>query len=174
MHIAVTSLLSPTDADISCLADVLVDCVEGGAGVGFLAPLAHDEASAWWSTALTDTGTLTWVARDMSDGAVVGCVRLVLAQQVNGPHRAEVTKLLVHSRARRTGCATALMDAMETWAAANGRHRLVLDTWTDGVAQRFYEARGWQLVGVVPDYALTTEGELAPTTILTKDLRLGR
>lgn len=35
---------------VFALADVLVDCVEGGASVGFLRPLAHDRAVAFWSS----------------------------------------------------------------------------------------------------------------------------
>jgi ribosomal protein S18 acetylase RimI-like enzyme len=169
MPVSVSLLGVATDTDIAQLATLLVDCVAGGAGVGFLAPLSRDDAHAWWTSALTSRDILTWVARD-EGAAVVGCVRLVLATQQNGQHRAEVAKLLVSPSARRSGCASALLDALEAWAADHGRSRLVLDTWTDGVAQRLYEARGWSVVGVVPDYALTTEGEPAPTTILTKDV----
>jgi hypothetical protein len=30
------------------LAELLIDCVAGGASVGFLASLGQDEAQAWW------------------------------------------------------------------------------------------------------------------------------
>ncbi|NJC73167.1 GNAT family N-acetyltransferase [Planosporangium thailandense] len=151
------------------LADVLVDCVAGGASVGFLAPLGHEEARSWWRAVLPDPDTLTWVARDDRD-RVIGTVRLVLATQSNGGHRAEVSKLLVHRDARGRGCATALMTALEDTAQRLGRTVLVLDTQTGSPAERLYERLGWQRVGVVDDYAATPDGRLDPTTIMTKRL----
>ena len=158
-----------TERDVEDLAAVLVDCVDGGASVNFLAPLDPAVARAWWRAALADPAP-TWVARD-EDGTVVGCVRLALAPQPNAPHRAEVTKLLVTRSARGRGVAADLLAALESWAAAHGRHRLVLDTETGSPAQAVYERLGWTRVGMVPDYALTAAGELTATTILTKSLR---
>jgi acetyltransferase len=97
-------------------------------------------------------------------------VRLVLATQQNGPHRAEVSKLLVRPDARRSGCATALMGRLESWARENGRTRLVLDTETGSDAEQLYQRLGWQPVGVVPDFALGARGGLADATIYTKGL----
>lgn len=168
--VRVEPLGGPTERDVEELAAVLVACVDDGASVGFLAPLAPEVATAWWRTALDAEGTLTWVARDAS-GTVVGCVRLVLAQQANGRHRAEIAKLLVTPTSRRRGVAAALLGAAESWAAAHGRHRLVLDTETASPAESVYERLGWQRVGVVPDYALTADGELTATTVFTKGLR---
>ena len=36
------------DAQIGQLADVLIDCVEGGASVSFMHPLSRDRAEAFW------------------------------------------------------------------------------------------------------------------------------
>jgi GNAT superfamily N-acetyltransferase len=149
------------------LAEVLLDCVAGGASVGFLAALTRDEALAWWRAALPDPHTLTWVARD-DDGRVLGTVRLALATQPNGTHRGEVAKLLVHRDGRGRGCAKALMSALEDGARRLGRTVLVLDTQTGSLAEGLYERWGWQRVGVIGDYAATPDGRPAPTTIMTK------
>lgn len=161
---------APSGRDVEGLGALLAACVDDGASVGFLAPLDPDAATDWWRAALQAAGTLTWVARDGA-GAVVGCVRLVPAQQPNGLHRAEVAKLLVTPAARERGVAAALLAELEAWAVAHGRHRLVLDTETGSPAESVYERLGWQRVGVVPDYALTAGGELTATTLFTKGLR---
>jgi GNAT superfamily N-acetyltransferase len=151
------------------LADVLVDCVAGGASVGFVTPFGHDEARQWWREALRDPYGLTWVAIQ-DDGRIVGVVRLMLATQPNGTHRAEVSKLLVHRDARGQGCAAQLMSAVEEGARELGRSVLTLDTQTGSPAEGLYERRGWRRVGVIDDYATTPDGQLAPTTIMAKRL----
>jgi GNAT superfamily N-acetyltransferase len=151
------------------LADVLVDCVAGGASVGFVGTLGPDEAQRWWRDALRDPHGVTWIACQ-DDGRVVGVVRLMLATQPNGGHRAEVSKLLVHRDARGQGVAGRLMSAVEVGARELGRHVLTLDTQTGSVAESLYERLGWQRVGVIEDYATTPDGRLAPTTIMAKHL----
>ena len=49
---------------------------------------------------------------------VCGTVQLVLDQAENQPHRAELSKMLVHRRARRQGLGAALMRAAEETARA--------------------------------------------------------
>ena len=46
--IAIDLLPAPSDADIEQLADVLIDCVEGGASVNFMLPLSRDRAVGFW------------------------------------------------------------------------------------------------------------------------------
>ena len=45
---AIRALSSVNDAHIWQLADVLVDCVEGGASVSFMLPLTRDRALGFW------------------------------------------------------------------------------------------------------------------------------
>jgi len=172
MTATIEQLVDATDDDVAALAEVLVDCVDGGASVNFLRPMPLADAGDWWRSALADPNVVTWVARD-PDGAVVGCVRLALAQQPNGRHRGEVGKMLVHRRARGRRVATDLLVALEAWAVAHGRHRLVLDTETGSDAERVYQRQGWQRVGDVPDFCLTADGALASTTYYTKGLTRG-
>ena len=37
-----------SEAEIQGLADVLIDCVEGGASVSFMLPLSREQAVAFW------------------------------------------------------------------------------------------------------------------------------
>ena len=165
----VLRLEDPGEADVAALAAVLVDCVGHGASVGFLAPLDPGDAEAWWRAALATPGTTTWAAYD-DQGVVVGCVRLSPATMPNSLHRAEVSKLMVSSRARGAGVASLLMPTLEDAARSRGLTLLLLDTETGSPAQGFYERRGWQVVGTVPGYALDPHGRLSPTTILLRNL----
>jgi GNAT superfamily N-acetyltransferase len=160
------------------LAALLVDAVAGGAGVNFTTPLEPNVAATWWEARvpLVEAGVITPVlARERDDPAapdrLVGVVLLIRAMQQNGPHRADISKLLVHSGARRRGIARDLMSAAEAIAKADGRWLLVLDTETGSAADSVYRALGWTAVGTIPDYALLTSGVPGPATIFYKDLR---
>lgn len=153
------------------LAAVLVDCVEGGASVSFMAPLDHDRATAYWAEVLAGVGRgerIVLVA-EADDGTVVGTVQVVLVAPENQPHRGEIAKMLVHRRARGRGVAEALMRAAEAEAVRAGRTLLVLDTSSD-VAERLYGRLGWQRVGVIPGYALWPGGGRCDTTVFYKEL----
>lgn len=155
------------------LADVLIDCVEGGASVGFMLPIARQTALDFWSRIAdaVETGEVTLlIARDASR-LVVGTVHLRPAGPENQPHRADVSKLLVHRSARRQGIAEALMHHIEAAASARGKTTLVLDTVTGEDAERLYKRLGWQVCGIIPDYALFPDGRLCPTTVLFKSLK---
>jgi GNAT superfamily N-acetyltransferase len=160
------------------LAALLVDAVAHGAGVNFVAPLDPEAAATWWRdrAELVRREAITAIgARDVVGGAgrLVGCVLLIPATQQNGPHRADVSKLLVHSGARRRGIARALMTELERVARADGRWLLVLDTETGSAADATYRALGWDPVGTIPDYALGTDGVPRAATVFSKDLRTG-
>jgi ribosomal protein S18 acetylase RimI-like enzyme len=154
------------------LADVLIDCLEGGASVGFMLPLEPDRAEAYWSGMLDSASRgerILLVAEDVEAGAVVGTVQVILATQENQPHRGEIAKMLVRRRARRRGVGEALMREAEAAALKAGRTLLVLDT-ASADAERLYDRLGWQRVGAIPDYALWPDGGLADTIIFYKDL----
>jgi GNAT superfamily N-acetyltransferase len=153
------------------LADVLVDCVEGGASVGFLAGLRHEDARTWWRAALGAPEIVTWIALDAE--GVAGVVRLQPAGQQDAPHRAGVHMVLVHRRARGRGVAAALLAQLEREALARGRWLLVLDTQTGSPAEAVYRRLGWQPAGVIPDHTLDPAGVPTPTTFFWKDLRQG-
>ena len=85
------------DAHIDQLAGVLIDCVEGGASVSFMDPLPRERAIAFWrgvAASVTEGDRALLVVEDAQ--GVCGTVQLVLAQPDNQPHRADLTKMLVH------------------------------------------------------------------------------
>jgi GNAT superfamily N-acetyltransferase len=161
------------ESDIRGLADVLIDCVEGGASVSFMWPMTHAKAEAFWreaAVAVARGERLVLAAFDAQDG-IIGTITVVLHQPENQPHRADVAKMLVHRRARRTGVASRLLAAAERQAVLAGKSLLVLDTVTGTDADRLYSANGWQRVGEIPDYALWPDGRPCPTTVFCKRLR---
>ena len=164
--------LTETEPLLPALAEIMCDCVAGGAAVNFLAPLAPEASLAWWRGVLPDmlAGRRILLVAEDADGAPVGTVQLILAGQPNGAHRADVGKLLVHRRARGAGIGTALMRAVEAAAHAAGRTLLVLDTEAGSGAERLYRRLGWTAFGIVPGYALDTAGRPAAATFFHKPL----
>jgi GNAT superfamily N-acetyltransferase len=155
------------------LADVLQDCVEGGASVGFMHPLTRDRALAFCRQVLDGAARgerIVLVAEDTASGSILGTVQVVLAVPENQPHRGDVAKMLVHRRARRRGLGAALMQAAESEARAAGKTLLVLDTVTGSDAERLYSRLGWQRCGVIPGYALWPRGGLCSTTVFYREL----
>ena len=153
----------------SALAEVLCDCVAGGASVSFMADLTRGDAVRFWQgEANSDDGRAILVAED--EAGIFGVVQVVPAWPPNQPHRADIAKLLVHRRARGRGAAEALMASAEDAAREMNRTVLVLDTVTGGAAERLYEKRGWTRVGVIPDFALMPDGALCATTVFYKAL----
>jgi GNAT superfamily N-acetyltransferase len=131
-------------AAVPGLADVLIDCVAGGASVSFMAPLELDKAVAFWNGVIEAVGRgerALVVAEAVGEGRIVGTVQVVLNQPENQPHRADISKLLVHREARGEGIAAALMDAAEDAARAAGKTLLVLDTAPAAMPSGFM--RGW-------------------------------
>ena len=153
------------------LAAVLVDCVEGGASVGYLAPFSHGAARRVFEEYAADIeGGQRVLLGAFSDGALVGTAQVVFAPHPNQPHRADVARVLVHRSARRRGIAARLMERAESEALAEGKTLLVLDAVTGGDAERLYERLGWVKVGVIPNYALFPDGRPCDTTYFWKAL----
>jgi GNAT superfamily N-acetyltransferase len=167
--------LSPQEASeqIGALAALLIDCVEGGASVSFMAPLTQDRAAAFWQGVVDGVAAgerILLVAEDRAEGRIVGTVQLVLRQPENQPHRADVAKMLVHRRARRRGIGAALLRAVDDAARQAGKSVLVLDTVTGSDAERLYARAGWTRVGVIPNYALWPRGGFCDTTFFCKQI----
>ena len=168
---SIRRLTSVTDTQIQALADVLIDCVEGGASVSFMLPLAREKALAFWRDVAAGVARgerALMVATDDAD-RIVGTVQLVMSQPDNQPHRADLAKMLVHRRARRQGLGDALMHAAENVARDCGKTLLVLDT-ASLEAERLYARNGWMQLGVIPGYALLPQGGLCDTTYFFKPL----
>jgi GNAT superfamily N-acetyltransferase len=168
---SVRRLRAVDDAQIEALADVLIDCVEGGASVSFMHPLTRERAVAFWrrvAEGVSANGRALLVAED--ERGICGTVQLVFDLPENQPHRADVAKTLVHRRARRRGLGAALLRAAEATARESGRTLLVLDTVTGADGARLYERLGWVRVGEIPDYALFPRGGFCSTTLYYRRL----
>ncbi|MDQ6800026.1 MAG: GNAT family N-acetyltransferase [Acidobacteriota bacterium] len=160
-----------SDADIHDLAALLLDAIDAGASVSFLASLDISSAERWWRQTIlnADDRAILCVARD-SQG-IAGTVQLQPAWSPNQQHRGEIAKLLVHRRARRQGVGAALMEAIEQRARDAGFTLLTLDTKRGDAAEGLYERGGWTRVGVIPHYALNPDGTPCDTVVFYKDLR---
>jgi GNAT superfamily N-acetyltransferase len=157
------------DASIEGLADLLVDTVDGGASVGFLAPLDRAAAVAWWKgrAATSAAGQFAvWTAQD--GDRTVGTVGLTFPDKPNSRHRAELVKLMVHRDARGRGLGRRLLAVAEEAAVEAGVTLLHLDTETGSPAEYLYRSAGWTVAGVIPDYAADPSGLLRPTTLYYK------
>ena len=170
--IQVRSLRQLGDRDIQQLSDVLIDCVEGGASVSFMLPIARTTAVTFWQGVASQVarGERILVVAEEPGGGIVGTAQVIFAQAENQPHRADVAKMLVHRRARRHGVGAALLAAAEHAAREAGKTLLVLDT-ASGDAERLYARLGWQRCGVVPNYALLPGGGFCDTTFFFRTLR---
>jgi GNAT superfamily N-acetyltransferase len=168
---SIRRLLTVSEVEIEGLADVLIDCVEGGASVSFMHPLSRERAMAFWGRVAQGVraGERALLVAEDAEG-LCGTVLLVLDQPENQPHRADLQKMLVHRRARRQGLGEALMQAAEAMARECGKTLLVLDAVTGGDAERLYGRLGWERVGVVPGYALMPRGGLCSTTFFYRRL----
>jgi len=156
---------------LPALVEVLLDCVEGGASVSFMAPLPRATAESFFEKVIqgVQQGDRILLAAFI-DSKLVGTVQILLATPPNQPHRADVAKLLVLRSARGQGIGARLMEHAEKASRLRGKTLLVLDTATGGDAERLYMRLGWTRVGVIPNYALFPDGTWCDTTIFWKQL----
>jgi GNAT superfamily N-acetyltransferase len=156
---------------LPALVEVLLDCVEGGASVSFMAPLPRATAESFFEKVIqgVQQGDRILLAAFI-DSKLVGTVQILLATPPNQPHRADVAKLLVLRSARGQGIGARLMEHAEKASRLRGKTLLVLDTATGGDAERLYMRLGWTRVGVIPNYALFPDGTPCDTTISWKQL----
>jgi GNAT superfamily N-acetyltransferase len=169
--IRIRTLQGCGERELEGLSEVLVDCVEGGASVSFMLPLAREKAVAYWRgvAASAARGERVLLAAEDAAGSIVGTVQLILDLPENQPHRGEIAKMLVHRRARRRGVGDALLKCAEDHARRAGRTLLVLDT-ASGDAERLYVRHGWQRCGQIPGYALWPDGRPCATTIYFRSM----
>ncbi|MFN3210494.1 MAG: GNAT family N-acetyltransferase [Roseovarius sp.] len=172
--LCITSLTEEAlDRNLDSLAHLLVDTVADGAAVSFLHPLAPDTARAFWRNDVfphVRSGTRTLLTAHLS-GTLAGTVQLLTGMPQNQPHRAEIAKMMVHPSARRRGIARALLNAALEHARLQGKTNVTLDTRSGDVSQSLYASVGFQVAGIIPDFALDPDGQtLHSTTYMYKPL----
>jgi GNAT superfamily N-acetyltransferase len=156
---------------LAALAEVLLDCVEGGASVSFMASLSKADAESFFEKVVegVQRGDRILLAAFI-DSKLVGTVQILIAMPPNQPHRADVSKLLVLRSARGQGVGSRLMEYAEEASRLAGKTLLVLDTATGDPAERLYMRLGWNRTGEIPKYALYPDGTWCDTTIFWKQL----
>lgn len=157
-------------ARVEELADLLVDTVDDGASVGFLAPLDRAEARL---VEAARRGRRRRATRH------VGGVRRApggrhrqpgLPGQAQQPPPRRTGQADGAPGARGRGLGRRLLATAEDAAAAAGITLLHLDTETDSLAEGLYRSAGWTRIGAIPDYAAAPDGVLRPTSIYFKQL----
>ena len=149
------------------LTRLLCGAVNEGAAIGFLAPLDHDAAAAYWSSMagrLTKDVRLVLAFDDAQQ--IVGTGQLVLPWQTNGRHRAEVAKLIVDSDYRGRGIGLAIIRALEQIAIVERRFLLVLNTRKDGYPVELYRRAGFVQSGEIPGYTCDASGSFQDTVLM--------
>lgn len=156
---------------LPALADVLHDCVEGGASIGFIAPFSKADAQAFFEKVVqgVEHGDRVLLAA-FQDSKLVGTVQMIHAPMPNQPHRGDIAKMLVLRSERGRGIGALLMQHIEEASRLAGKTVLVLDTVTGDPGERLYTRAGWNRVGVIPNYAVYPDGRLCATTFFFKQI----
>jgi len=147
------------------LAQLLIDAVDSGGSLGFWAPLSQADAILYWREVMqgmVHENTVLLVAEDGRE--VVGSVQLVLSDRQNGPHRAEIRKLMVHTSRRGHGLGRALLSAAHVEAAYRARTLLILDTRTGDAGEKLYESMGYTRAAQIPGFTVDRDGKMHGTT----------
>jgi ribosomal protein S18 acetylase RimI-like enzyme len=166
--------LSASPSITPVLSEILIEVVANGGSVSFMHPLSVQAATDFWQASLAsaDRGERI-VLGAYDDEELVGTVTLLLDLPPNQPHRAEIAKMMTRLSHRHRGIATALLRTAEQMAITRGRSLLVLDTAVEDGASKLYEAVGFTLAGIIPDYAFKPHGGLTGTMIYWKRLPAG-
>jgi GNAT superfamily N-acetyltransferase len=156
---------------VGALAEVLLDCVAGGASVSFMSTLSRAEAESFFEDVLegVQKGERILLAA-FFNSKLAGTVQIVTSMPPNQPHRADVAKLLVLRSARGKGVGRQLMEHAEEASRLAGKTLLVLDTATGDGAEKLYVRLGWTKLGVIPRYAMYPDGRWGDTSFFWKRL----
>jgi GNAT superfamily N-acetyltransferase len=174
MQDLVIAPLSDTSAIRAGLTALLVDVVDHGGAVHFMAPLPPAEAQAFWDGALASMARGERLIFGAFDGDLLaGTVTVILQSPPNAPYRRELAKMMTLSSHRRRGVARALLRLAERESLKHGKTLLLLDTATEGGSSALYEAEGFILCGTVPDYAYWPHGGYCGTNFYYKRIDTG-
>lgn len=167
--------LSPRelDAALSTFVELLQESVDGGGALGFHAPLAADEARAYWQALRSEieSGSRVLLAA-FENGRIVGSGQLALAPWRNARHRASIEKLFVSAALQGRGIAKALINALQDAARLRGRSLLLINARRAAPAERLYKQLGYREIGVIPGYALGPGGERYDSVCMYRELPL--
>ncbi|WP_019937528.1 GNAT family N-acetyltransferase [Bordetella sp. FB-8] len=154
------------EQSVQAFSRILADSVALGAAIGFMTPLSLDDAARFWLEGVRPevVAGRRILLGAQHDGDIVGTVQLLTCMPANQPHRCEIAKMIVHPRARRLGIGRALMNHAINRARELGKTLITLDTRTGDAAQPLYASVGFEVAGVIPDYAWNPDGEARHAT----------
>ncbi|HWK63532.1 MAG TPA: GNAT family N-acetyltransferase [Rhizobiaceae bacterium] len=167
MNTCIIDLDEPAiEARLDGLSEILAAAVDGGAAVSFMAPLSRKDAADYWRV---DVGPDVAAGRRLlfaaeRENKLVGTVQLLISMPQNQPHRCEIAKMMVHPAARRLGVGRALMNHALDRARVLGKTLVTLDTRTGDVAEPLYSSVGFEVAGVIPDFAWDPDGKARHAT----------
>jgi acetyltransferase len=167
--------LSPREleAALPTFIELLQETVNGGAALGFYAPLADEDASEYWRTVRSEleSGSRVLLAT-FENGRIVGSGQLALAPWRNATHRATIEKLFVSTAMRGRGIAKALINALQDTARLRGRSLLLINARRAAPAERLYKSLGYREFGVIPGFAMGPKGERYDSVCMYRELSL--
>src|SRR5262249_34488711 len=109
---AMIKTLSPREleASLPTFIELLQETINGGGALGFHAPLAAEDARAYWRALRSEleSGSRVLLAA-WQNGRIVGSGQLALAPWENATHRATIEKLFVSADMRGRGLGKALI-----------------------------------------------------------------
>jgi acetyltransferase len=157
---------------LPALVELLRESVDGGASLGFLPPLTHDEGRRYWLSLRAELrGGSRLLFAAYESGRLVGSGQLALPPWTNARHRAEVQKLLVAAAHRGHGIGRRLVQAMHVGAWQRGRSLLLLNARRGDPAEAFYKRLGYRETGVIPGYTVGAAGEAYDNVAMYRLLR---
>jgi len=151
---------------VPALVDLLIDTVDDGASLGFIAPVVPAAAWKYWIGLVPEFAAGSRVLVGVfCDGQIAGSAQLWLPSLPNARHRADVQKVFIARTRRGRGVGAALMAALHECARQRDRTLLLLNARRN-VADRFYKPLGYREVGVIPGYSLGSNGARIDTASL--------
>lgn len=159
------------EPDLSALAALLCEAVNAGAGLGFLAPLSHEEALAYWRSLAGElrAGTRLLLVASVA-GQVVASGQLAMVPWAAARHRAEVQKVIVAGAMQGRGLGRDLLAALHGTARRRGRSLMQLSTRRGGPPEGFYKRLGYRELGVLPGGSIGAAGERHDVVMLYQEL----
>jgi len=143
------------------LVQTLQQTVAADGAVGFVMPLSAQTAAEFWQNnikpQLLSGDRVMFVA--LEEGRLAGTGQLIVGMPNNQPHRAEISKLMVHPDFRRRGVARQIMAELEAHAIHLGCSLITLDTRTGDNAEPLYISLGYKTAGIIPNYAKNAVGD---------------
>lgn len=160
--------LSVRDIDryLDDLCRVLMDSVADGASISFMATLTWAGAERFWQGDVKSAieGGNRHLFGVLIEDRLVGTVQLITGMPPNQPHRAEISKMIVHPDMRRRGLGKALMTAALDAARKAEKTLVTLDTRTGDVSETLYRSVGFEAAGVIPGFAFDPDGKARHAT----------